>query len=255
LEAARGKHAVNIEDSSRGFRNWIDPPYFEINVFRATIAGVRPMAKRLPLPPIATFLLLSSLAQTVMAPAAAADVSTSASTSGASSSVPPPPSDSTYVGSDNSAKARALVDAAINMTDSNRAVNLLWQATDLDPKLEEAYVYLALYYNSRSQFDRVVQVYQKLVKYRPEETSAWMNIGEAYMSYSPPRFDAALPYYQKALELDHASCFAALRIGEIYAEQNNRAEAERYLRLPGCDRAKNAELAQQADRILHQIGP
>ncbi len=140
------------------------------------------------------------------------------------------------------------------MTDSNRAVNLLWQATDLDPKLEEAYVYLALYYNSRSQFDHVVQVYQKLVKNHPEETSAWMNIGEAYMSYSPPRFEAALPNYQKALELDHTSCFAALRIGQIYAQQNNRPAAERYLRLPGCDRAKNPELAQQADQVLRQMG-
>jgi len=186
----------------------------------------------------------------------AADISTSGS--GAAPAAPPagaPPSDAAgYADQSNSAKARALVEAAINMTDSNRAVNLLWQATDLDPNLEEAYVYLALYYNSRSQFDHVVQVYQKLVKYRPQETSAWMNIGEAYMSYSPPRFDAALPNYQKALELDRTSCFALLRIGEIYAQQGNRAEAERYLHLPGCDRAKSPELVQQADQVLKQMG-
>jgi tetratricopeptide (TPR) repeat protein len=176
-------------------------------------------------------------------------------TSGSSSSVPPPPSDSaTYAGDSNAAKARALVNAAINITDSNRAVNMLWQATDLDPTLEEAYVYLALYYNSRSQFDRVVQVYQKLVKYRPKETSAWMNIGEAYLSYTPPRFDEALPYFRKAFELDPTSSFAALRLGEIYAQQNNRDEAFRYLRMARGDRAKNPEIAEQADRLMRQMG-
>lgn len=131
----------------------------------------------------------------------AADLTTSGA--GAStSSAAPPPSAGVPADSDNAAKARALVAAAINMTDSNRAVALLWQATDLDPTLEEPYVYLGLYYNSRSQFDRVVPVYQKLVKYHPNEISAWLNIGEAYMSFSPPRYDDALPYYQKAFALD-----------------------------------------------------
>jgi tetratricopeptide (TPR) repeat protein len=155
---------------------------------------------------------------------------------------------------DNASKARALVAAAINMTDSNRAVALLWQATDLDPRYEESYVYLGLYYNSRSQFDRVVQVYQKLVKYHPNETSAWLNIGEAYLSFSPPRYEDALPYYQKAFQLDSSSSIAALRIGMIYAEENNRTEALRYLRVAAGDRTKNPEIAEQADKIMRQIG-
>ena len=54
----------------------------------------------------------------------------------------------------NTIKAHALVDAAINMTNSDQAVRLLWQATDVDPTLEEPYVYLALYYNSRSHTRR-----------------------------------------------------------------------------------------------------
>jgi hypothetical protein len=35
----------------------------------------------------------------------------------------------------NAAKARSLVEAAINMTDSQQAVKLLWQASDIDPTL------------------------------------------------------------------------------------------------------------------------
>lgn len=180
----------------------------------------------------------------------AADLTTSRA---AGAAVPPPPAALPADG-DNAAKARALVAAAINMTDSNRAVALLWQATNLDPTLEEAYVYLGLYYNSRSQFDRVVQVYQKLVKYHPKETSAWLNIGEAYLSLSPPRYEAALPCYRKAFALDATSSIAALRIGMIYAEENNRAEAMRYLRLAAGDRTKNPEIAEQADRLIRQIG-
>jgi tetratricopeptide (TPR) repeat protein len=184
----------------------------------------------------------------------AADLTTSGAGASASSAAPPLSTD-VPADSDNTAKARALVAAAINMTDSDRAVALLWQATDLDPTLEEAYVYLGLYYNSRSQFDRVVPVYQKLVKYHPNEISAWLNIGEAYMSFSPPRYDDALPYYRKAFELDSTSSIAALRIGMIYAEQNNRAEALRYLRLAAGDRTKNPEIADQADQLMRQIGP
>jgi tetratricopeptide (TPR) repeat protein len=179
--------------------------------------------------------------------------------SGAGEAVPAsatsaPPDAASYAASSNTVKAHALVDAAINMTDSDRAVKLLWQATDLDPTLEEAYVYLGLFYNSRSQFDKVVEVYQKLVKYQPKEISAYLNIGEAYMSLSPPKYEAALPYYRKAMELDRASSFAALRMGEIFAQQGNREEAVRYLRLASGDRSKNPNIATEADRMLRQMG-
>jgi tetratricopeptide (TPR) repeat protein len=162
-----------------------------------------------------------------------------------------PPS---YGGDSSEARARALVDAAINLTDSERAVKLLWQATEIDPTFAEAYIYLALYYNSRSNFDKVVDVYRKLVKFQPKEVSAYLNIGEAYMSFTPPRLDDALPYYRKALELDPTSSFAALRLGEIYAQEGNRGEAVKFLRLASGDRAKNPDVAAQADKFLRDMG-
>ena len=131
--------------------------------------------------------------------------------------VNPGSTESNYGGDSNEAKARALVNAAINLTDSERAVKLLWQATEIDPTLPEAYIYLGLFYNSRSNFGKVVEVYQKLLKFQPKGVSAYLNIGEAYMSFTPPRLEDALPYYRKALEINPASSFAALRLGEIYA--------------------------------------
>jgi tetratricopeptide (TPR) repeat protein len=154
----------------------------------------------------------------------------------APSGAPSPVGDATAYS--NQEKARQLVDAAINMTDSNRAVGLLWQAISLDPNLTEAYQYLALFYNSRSQFDQVVQVYQKLVKYRPQDATAWLSIGEAYLSESPPQFDKALPYFQRGYQLDPNSSLAALRLGQIYAEEMNRNEALRYLRIASADRGR-----------------
>ena len=158
------------------------------------------------------------------------------------------------VGDSNEARARALVIAAINMKDSDRAVKLLWQATEIDPTLPEAYIYLGLFYNSRSNFGKVVEVYQKLVKYQPKEVSAYLNIGEAYMSFVPPRMEEALPYYRKALEVDPASPFAALRLGEIYAQQGNREEAVKFLRLASGARAKKPDVAAQADKFLREMG-
>lgn len=175
-------------------------------------------------------------------------------TAPAGSSAPANPAAPSYDDYTKEARARALVQAAINLTDSERAVKLLWQATEIDPSYAEAYIYLALYYNSRSNFGKVVDVYQKLVKFQPKEVTAYLNIGEAYMSFVPPRLEDAQPYYRKALELDPTSSFAALRLGQIYAQQGNRSEATKYLRLASSDRTKNPAIAAQADKFLHDMG-
>lgn len=152
------------------------------------------------------------------------------------------------------AKARSLVEAAINMTDSQQAVKLLWQASNIDPTLEDPYIYLGLYYNSRSQFDQVVEVYKKLIKYEPNSLSAYLNIGEAYMSFTPPRAADALPYYQKAYQLDSSSAFAALRLGEVYAQMGNREQATHYLGLAAANSGKNPAVAAEARKVLSDLG-
>jgi len=154
----------------------------------------------------------------------------------------------------NASKARALVEAAIKMTDSDAAVKLLWQATDIDPTLDDAYIYLGLYYNSRSDFTNVIKVYQKLIKYQPKQVSAYLNIGEAYMSFSPARTDDALVYYRKAYALDPKNTFAALRIGELLAQTGDRDEALKYLRIALGDSAKNPTVAAEAEKTLKQMG-
>jgi tetratricopeptide (TPR) repeat protein len=154
----------------------------------------------------------------------------------------------------NAAKAQALVNAAINMTDSDKAVKLLWQATDMDPTLDEAYIYLGLFYNSRSDFAKVVEVYKRYLKYRPDQISAYLNIGEAYMSFTPPKYSEALPYYRKAYKLDPANGFAALRIGEILAQQGSRDEAIRFLKQATADATKNPGAADEARKVLSQMG-
>jgi tetratricopeptide (TPR) repeat protein len=154
----------------------------------------------------------------------------------------------------NAAKARALVDAAIKMSDSDAAVKLLWQATEIDPTLDDAYVYLGLYYNSRSDFDNVVKVYQKLIKYQPNQVSAYLNIGEAYMSFSPPKADDALVYYRKAYQIDPTNTFAALRMGELLAQTGQRDDALKYLKIALGDSAKNPTVAAEAEKTLKQMG-
>ena len=72
-----------------------------------------------------------------------------------------------YADDANRAKARSLVEAAIQLTNSIQAVKMLWQATDIDPTYNEAYVYLGLFYNSREDFPKVVEVYKKFAKYQP----------------------------------------------------------------------------------------
>jgi len=151
------------------------------------------------------------------------------------------------------AKAASLVDAAIQLTNSDQAVKMLWEATNIDPAFSEAYIYLGLYYNSREDFAHVVQVYKKLVQYHPNEISAYLNIGEAYMSFNPPHYEDALPYYQKAYALDPHNSFAALRIGELLAHNGDRAGALRYLKQASADTSANPTVAAEASRQLKQI--
>lgn len=153
----------------------------------------------------------------------------------------------------NTTKARALTDAAIKMTDSEKAVKLLWQATDIDPTLDEPYIYLGLYYQAKEDPADLVKVYQKLIKYRPNLVTGYLNVGEAYMQFRPPRTKEALPYYMKARELDPTSAFAALRIGEIKAQQGDRNEAVRYLCQARGDK-KNSNVPIEADKILREMG-
>ena len=168
---------------------------------------------------------------------------------------PPVGGVSDYAATSNAEKAQALVKTAINLTDSEQALKLLWQATDIDPQLEDPYVYLGLYYNSRSDFENVIKVYQKLIKYEPKQSSAYLNIGEAYMSFVPPRYDDALAYYRKAYEIDPTSSFAALRMGEIFAQQGNRSEALKFLKQASSDGARNPTAAAEADKLIAQMGP
>ena len=155
----------------------------------------------------------------------------------------------------NAAKAHALVDAAIKMTDSEKAVKLLWQATDIDPALEEPYIYLGMYYNSKQDFDDLAKVYQKLVKYQPNSVAAWLNIGEAYMSFTPQKLKEALPYFRRAYELDSHSTVAALRMGEIMVQVgDDREQAIRYLRQAAADDRANRSYADRARKILSQMG-
>jgi tetratricopeptide (TPR) repeat protein len=156
-------------------------------------------------------------------------------------------------GQDNAAKARALVNSAIQMTDSEQAVKLLWQATDLDPTLEDPYVYLGVYYNSRSDFANLIKVYQKLVKYRPNEVSAYLNIGEAYMSFNPPRTEEALVYYRKAYTLDPHNSWTALRIGQILAQNGQTSDAIKYLR-EALANPRNPTAAGEAEKLLRRMG-
>ena len=107
-----------------------------------------------------------------------------------------------------------------------------------------------MYYNSKQDSEDLAKVYQKLVKYQPNSVTAWINIGEAYMSFTPPKTKEALPYYRKAYELDPRASMAALRMGEIMAQEGDREQAIRYLHQAATD----PTYAEEARKILTQMG-
>jgi tetratricopeptide (TPR) repeat protein len=157
--------------------------------------------------------------------------------------------------SDDASRVKALVitNSAIELTDASRAVAMLWQATDIDPTSTEPYIYLGLYYNLHKDYDKLIEVYTKFVKYRPNEPNAYLHLGEAYMSFDPPRPEEALPYFRKAYELDPHSSLAALRLGEILAHERHRDQAVRYLKQAAADHS-NSDFAAEAKDVLRDLG-
>lgn len=74
------------------------------------------------------------------------------------------------------------------------------------------------------------------------------------MSFTPPKASEALPYYQKAYQIDATSGFAALRLGEVYAQMGNREQAAHYLNQASADSAKNPAVAAEARKVLGDLG-
>jgi tetratricopeptide (TPR) repeat protein len=74
------------------------------------------------------------------------------------------------------------------------------------------------------------------------------------MSFTPPRAADALPYYQKAYQIDSNSAFATLRLGEVYAQMGNREQAAHYLNLAMTNSAKNPAVAAEARKVLGDMG-
>lgn len=139
------------------------------------------------------------------------------------------------------------------MTNGDQAAKLLWQATDLDPTSEEAYTYLGLYYQSKQDWPNLVKVYQKLIKYEPNQPNAYLNLGEAYLSFTPPRTEDALVYFRKAYDLNPKNSLAALRLGEMLAQNGNRDDAIKYLRQALAD-TKQPSVSGAAENDLKQMG-
>ena len=59
-------------------------------------------------------------------------------------------------------------------------------------------------------------------------------------------------YYRKAYEIDPKNTFAALRIGQILAQNGNHDDALKYLRKALADSA-NPSVSSQAEKTLHDM--
>ncbi|MBU4343974.1 MAG: tetratricopeptide repeat protein [Desulfobacteraceae bacterium] len=104
-------------------------------------------------------------------------------------------------------KALALWDNGF-YTDVIKAIEYLKDAIRLDPDYGEAYNNIGMAYDSKGEYDRAIEYYQKALeigikKLGPEHPSVatrYNNIGLAYNSKG--EYDRAIEYLQKALKID-----------------------------------------------------
>jgi serine/threonine protein kinase/tetratricopeptide (TPR) repeat protein len=109
-----------------------------------------------------------------------------------------------------------------------KAKQAIDEALEIDPDLPEAYLGLAhYYYHCKLDYDNALEQLFIAKDINPKNSEIMEYTG--YINRRQGRFDQAVTYFKKALEIDPRSSVIANNLGQTYALMRKYTEAERYL--------------------------
>lgn len=112
--------------------------------------------------------------------------------------------------------------------DAQRAEAAMRRAIELDGEYMAAYAALAEIYVMTNQPDRAVEQYKKITEKRPDDFTAYRNLG--LVESQRGNLDAASDYYRRALSIRPDEFIAANNLAAMYAD-HGRGNAEEAIRL------------------------
>lgn len=108
------------------------------------------------------------------------------------------------------------------------AVRFLNRYIELYPaKTAYGYEEIAQCYEHAKDWEKAQEYYQKAIDHEPGRAKSWRLMGK-FLANEKKDQEAALPFLQKAAELDAASTYGLMKLGEVYEALGNKAEAQRY---------------------------
>jgi protein O-mannosyl-transferase len=113
-----------------------------------------------------------------------------------------------------------------NENEVEKAVQLLWDAINIDPFYTSPYTMLATYYREIDP-DKAVEVLQRMVGAFPNSYQPLEQISRLLMGYK--RYDEVVPYLERMLRQAPGDFFANQQLGLVYAARGDCERARSYL--------------------------
>lgn len=107
------------------------------------------------------------------------------------------------------------------------AVRCLNRYIELYPaKAAYGYEEIAGCYEDAKDWDKAQEYYQKAIDREPDRAKSWRLMGK-FLANKKKDQEGALPFLQKAVELDDTSTYTFMKLGEVYEALGNKEEARR----------------------------
>ena len=88
-----------------------------------------------------------------------------------------------------------------------------------------AYREIAHCWESAKEYARAEEAYQKAIDYNPRDARSWRVFGK-YFANERQQQETALPYLEKAVELEPESTYGWMKLGEVYEALGQKQKAE-----------------------------
>ena len=121
--------------------------------------------------------------------------------------------------------AMEYLDLASQSSNTNRKIEYLSKALELEPNLASAYEKRGLLYYFQEKYDKVIEDFENYTRLRPKDAEGYRMLGMGYLYEGI--YDAAIAIFTKALKIDPNLLGALCYRAEAYRRSGQDEEALR----------------------------
>ena len=123
------------------------------------------------------------------------------------------------------------------------AIDAYQKALELDPNSAIFWTNLGIVYRLTAQYDKAEECYKKALVLDPDYPQLYTSLGALHLTYTM-KFDEAIRYLEKAIELDPSQAVTYANMAVAKASIGQFAEAEVLLKMAAIKGYKNTKNAK-----------